>query len=117
MKWTDLPPTVVLAAADICDGHSIFAPKALLDVGVPQELVERYTQIFESNFNDPKQTIFDNKTGEPVKAMEGVYGLPVLLDMVTDFKLQCEHKFGRGFQARVYQEALHKHLDKNPVDA
>jgi hypothetical protein len=46
--------------------------------------------------------------------MSGIYGLDALASMVRDFKLEYEPKLGRGFQARVYQEALHKHLDTKP---
>lgn len=113
MRWTDVPPAVVLAAADLCDGHGIFDPIALIEVGVPQELADRYTDIFESDFSNPKSVIFDNKTGEPVKSMAGVYGLNVLAGMVRDFNLEYEPKFGRGFQAQVWKEVLHKHLGNN----
>jgi hypothetical protein len=116
MKWTEIDPKIVLAAADICDGHTIFKPEAFLEVGVPQELVARCTNIYESNFEDPKYTI-SGPDGKPVPAMEGVYGLDMLDSMVRDFKLEYEPKFGRGFQARVYQEALHKHLDPKPIEA
>jgi hypothetical protein len=110
MKWTEIDPKIVLAAADICDGHTIFNPEAFLEIGVPQELVARCTDIYESNFGDPKHTI-SGPDGKPVPAMEGVYGLDALASMVRDFELTYEPKLGRGFQARVYQEALHKHLD------
>lgn len=114
MKWTDLPPSVVLTAADLCDGHGIFDPTALIEVGVPQELADRYTDVFESNFDDPKYIIYDNKTGEPVKAMPGVYGLNVLAGMIRDFKLNAPEKFGRGSQAVEWQRVLHEHLDPKP---
>ena len=110
MKWTEIDPNIVLAASDICDGHTIFKPEAFLAVGVPQELVDRCTDTYESNFDDPKQTI-SGPDGRPVNAMRGVYGLDMLAIMVRDFELEYELKLGRGFQARVYQEALHKHLD------
>jgi len=113
IKWTDIPAHIVLAAADICDGHTIFDPQAFLDVGVPQELIDRCTNVYESNFADPKYTI-SGPDGAPVNQMSGIYGLDALESMVRDFKLEYEPKLGRGFQARVYQEALHKHLDPNP---
>jgi hypothetical protein len=114
MKWTEIEPKIVLAAADICDGHTIFKPEAFLEVGVPQELVTRCTSIYESNFADPKYTI-SGPDGKPVASMEGVYGLDMLESMIRDFELPHDVKFGRGFQARVYQEALHKHLDTPAV--
>ena len=116
MKWTEIDPKIVLAAADICDGHTIFDPQAFVEVGVPQELVDRCTSIYESDFSDPKYTI-SGPDGKPVNQMKGIYGLDALGSMVRDFDLEYPLKMGRGFQARVYQEALHKHLDPKPVDA
>lgn len=37
----------------------------------------------------------------------------VLGGIIKDFGLDCKEKFGRGFQARVWQEALHKHLNNH----
>jgi hypothetical protein len=116
-KWTDLPVSVVLAAVDLCDGHSIFEPEMLTNIGVPPELVKEYTVTHKSDFSNAKYVIFDNKTGEPRKEMEGVYGLAILAGMVRDFGLTCRETLGRGFQARIYQEALHKHLDEQPATA
>lgn len=113
IKWTDIPAHIVLAAADICDGHTIFDPQAFLDIGVPQEMVDRCTTIYESDFSNPKYTI-SGPNGKPVNQMRGIYGLDALDSMVRDFNLEYEPKLGRGFQARMYQEALHKHLDAKP---
>jgi hypothetical protein len=115
MKWTEIPASVVLAAADICDGHTIFDPKAFLDVGVPQELVDRCTNIYESDFSNPKYTI-SGPDGKPVNHMRGVYGLDMLNSMVRDFDILTEPKFGRGSQAQVWKEALHKHLETKMSD-
>jgi hypothetical protein len=108
MKWTEIDLKTVLAAADICDGHTIFDPKAFLDVGVPQELVDRCTTVYESNPSDYKQTIFDPE-GKLVNQMRGIYGLDALASMIRDFNITAEQKLGRGFQAQVWKEALHKH--------
>lgn len=109
MKWTDVPAEVVLAAADICDGHTIFKPEAFLDAGVPQELVDRCTNVHESDFSNPKYTI-SGPDGKPVNQMAGIYGLDALATMIRDFDLDAPQRSGRGFQAQVWKEALHKHL-------
>jgi hypothetical protein len=116
LKWTDIDPKIVRAAAAICDGHTILTQQAFVDVGVPQELIDRCTEIYESNFSDPKYTISDSN-GIPVNQMRGIYGLVALASMVRDFDLEYEPKLGRGFQARVYQEVLHKHLDPKTAEA
>lgn len=109
MKWTDIPANVVLAAADICDGHTIFEPQAFLDVGVPQELVDRCTSTHASDFTNPKYTI-SGPDGKPVAEMRGIYGLDALSSMIRDFNLPAETKFGRGSQAYVWKDALRAHL-------
>lgn len=114
MKWIEIDPKIVLAAADICDGHTIFKPEAFAEVGVPQDLIDRCSSTYRSDFSDPKY-IISGPDGNPVVEMQGIYGLDMLESMVRDFGLRCEAKLGRGFQARVYQEALHKHLDNLPT--
>lgn len=109
-RWANVPAKVVLAAAELCDGHSIMIPAALRKVGVPKELVAAHTRVFKSDFNDPKSTIFDNKTGKPVKEMKGVYGLEVLDDIVRQLNLPCKDFFGRGSQAREYQRVITEHF-------
>jgi hypothetical protein len=116
MKWTEIDPKIVLAAADLCDGHTIFTPEAFLEIGVPQELVDRCTTTHESDFSNPKYTI-SGPDGKPLTELKGIYGLDALDSMVRDFKLEYEPTLGRGFQARTYQAALHKHLDPKPVNA
>ena len=54
MKWIEIDPKIVLAAADICDGHTIFNPEAFVEVGVPQSLIDRCTSTYKSDFSDPK---------------------------------------------------------------
>jgi hypothetical protein len=110
--WLTVPPEIVRAAAELCDGHSIREPADFVEVGVPAELVEHYTEALESNFDDYKQTIHSAETGKPIGAVVGVYGLHVLEGMVNDFRLKCAHKYGRGSQARVYQDAIYTYLAK-----
>lgn len=116
MKWTDVPASVVLAAADICDGHTIFKPEAFLEVGVPQELVDRCTEIHESNFENPKYTI-SGPDGKPVNHMKGVYGLDALASMIRDLDLTAPDKLGRGSQAQAWKEAIHAHFNPQPTTA
>ena len=115
-SWKDVAPEVLRAAADICDGHTIFNPQAFADVGVPQELIDRCTTTHESDFSNPKYTISD-PDGKPVAEMRGVYGLDALSSMVRDLDLDYVPKLGRGSQAQVWKEAIHKYLDNKSVEA
>ena len=111
--WTQIPAHIVLAAADLCDGHTIMDPKAFLEVGVPQEMVARCTTIYESDFSNPKYTI-SGPDGKPVNQMRGIYGLDALSSMIRDFGIISPTKFGRGSQAYVWRDKLHEHLDPKP---
>jgi hypothetical protein len=57
----------------IGDGHTIFSPKFYAPHFTEDELRKaRLIQTLESDYSDPKSTIFD-KDGNPVESMEGVY--------------------------------------------
>jgi hypothetical protein len=116
IKWTDIPANIVLAAAELCDGHTIMDPKAFLEVGVPQEMVDRCTTIYESDFSNPKYTI-SGPDGKPVNQMRGIYGLDALSTMIRDFDIHAPAKFGRGSQAYVWRDELRKRLDPKPEES
>jgi hypothetical protein len=105
-RWENIPAKVILAVADICDGHTIMKPKAFLELGLHKDMVKAHTNVTHSDFSDYKATIFDNKTGKPVKSMEGVYGLDVLSDIVHQLKLNYHDFLGRGSQAREWQRVI-----------
>lgn len=109
MKWTEIPASVVLAAAELCDGHTIFAPEAFVEINVPQELIARCTDVYESNLSDPKYTI-SGPDGKPVNQLKGIYGLDALAGMIRDFKLPARGQLGRGSQAEVWKQALREHF-------
>ena len=108
-RWATVPAKVVLAAADICDGHTILKPEAFLKLGVPKAIVKGHTRTIKSDLSDPKYTIFD-KNGKPVKSMEGVYGLDVLADIVRQYRLEYREFFGRGTQAEEYKRVIKGYL-------
>lgn len=111
--WTQIPPNIVLAAAELCDGHTIMDPQAFLDVGVPQEMVDRCTTIYESDFSNPKYTI-SGPDGKPVNQMRGIYGLDALSTMIRDLNIVAPAKFGRGSQAYAWRDELKKHFESKP---
>jgi hypothetical protein len=108
-RWENIQPKVILAVADICDGHTIMKPKAFLDLGLHKDMVKAHTNVIKSDFSDHKSTIF-GPDGKPVKSMEGVYGLDVLSDIVRQLKLEYRDFFGRGSQAREWQRAILAHF-------
>lgn len=115
-SWRDVPADVLKAAANMCDGHTIFDPQAFSNIGVPQDLVDRCTEVYESNFENPKYTI-SGPDGKPVNQMKGVYGLDALASMIRDLDLSAPDKIGRGSQAQVWKEAIHAHLNQQTADA
>ena len=110
-RWANIPVKVILAVADICDGHTITKPEAFLKLGLHKDMVKAHTAVIKSDFSDYKATIFDNKTGKPVASMEGVYGLDMLSDIVHQLKLNYHDFFGRGSQAREWQRVIVENFD------
>ena len=110
-RWDNIPAKVILAVADICDGHTIMKPAAFLKLGLHKDMVKAHTNVTHSDFSDYKATIFDNKTGKPVKSMEGVYGLDVLSDIAHQLKLNYHDFLGRGSQAREWQRVIEERFN------
>lgn len=109
ITWKDLPAKVILDVAELCDGHTIFKVSAFTKMGVPEELVERYTEDFESNTDNYKETIFDDH-GKIVPKLKGVYGLDVIESINREFGLPAPNKMGRGFRADVCRNQIRDHL-------
>lgn len=102
-------PTV-LKVADAMDGHTIFEPEYLLELGLPAHVVEAYTVVFKSDLSHAKATIFDNKTGKPVKEQKGIYGLNLLTGLANSLQVKYPGCLGRGTQAAKIRKALHEAL-------
>ncbi len=111
--WTDVSLEHIKAAIDIIDGdgHTIFKPEAFIEAGVPQDIVERCTEIHESDLSSHKATIFID--GKPTNALSGVYGLAMLSTIIRDLDIPAEVYLGRGFQARAWTEAINKYINDN----
>ncbi|MBI1338468.1 MAG: hypothetical protein GC164_16115 [Phycisphaera sp.] len=103
-----LDPEVILRSADLCDGHSILAPEAFIQAGLPIELVEQLTVTHESDTTSPKSTIFHD--GQPVASVRGVYGLDLLVFLAGALGVTYPRCIGRGFQASAIKHALFTRL-------
>lgn len=102
-----LPAEIVLAAADRCDGHTIFKPRAFLDAGLPREIVDHLTCTHGSD-GSPKGTIYVH--GQAVERLSGIYGLELLRFLASALGVEYAPKLGRGSEAREIQAALHRHF-------
>lgn len=103
-------PKVILACADICDGHTIFKPEAFTEEGLDESVVDYFCRnhVGGSHY---KEQIEDND-GNPVSHTTGVYGLTMLDAFARLLEVEYEPKLGRGSQARSIQKALHEKLEK-----
>lgn len=112
LMWTDVALEHIKAAIDIIDGdgHTIFKPEAFIEAGVPQEIVDRCTDVHESDLSSHKATIFVD--GKPTNAVKGVYGLAMLSTMIRDLGLTAPDYLGRGFQARAWTEAINAYIER-----
>ena len=104
-------PSAVLRAADRFDGQSVFNAKAFLEDGLPQEVVDYVSRTHGSD-GTPKGTIFAD--GKPVPVLCGVYGLDLLQFLAAALDVDYPSAFGRGFQARHIQVAIHQHFQNQP---
>ena len=109
-NWAELPAAVIKKVAETMDGHTIFEPNVLINLGVPEHVSDHYVKTFKSNPNDPKWIIY-NADGEPVNQMQGVYGLTVLEDIAAAFGVKGRGFYGRGSQAREWQRAINAHFE------
>lgn len=109
ITWKELSSKILIEVANLCDGHTVFKPSAFTDLGVPKELVDKYTTEHVSDTRDYKQTMFDDR-GEVIPSVEGVYGLDVLEAINRDLGLPSSTTMGRGFRARQLINQIANHL-------
>jgi len=112
---TDLLQRTSNALADgkvIGDGHTIFLPEFYAPHFTEDELRKaRLIQTLESDYSNPKSTIFD-ANGNPVDKMEGVYNLSFLYWLCGALGIDSNNDYnGRGSQAselvrRIRQQIL-----------
>jgi hypothetical protein len=100
-------PEAILRAASLCDGHSILKPQALVDAGLPADVVADLTSTYKSD-GSPKGTLFLN--GLAVKQLTGVYGLNALRFLAAALGVEYRDAIGRGFEAQNIRAALHQHF-------
>jgi hypothetical protein len=101
---TDLLERTSKALADgiiIGDGHTIFYPHHYAPYFTEDELRKaRLIRTLESDFSNPKSTIFD-ANGNPVDKMEGVYNLSFLYWLCDALGVDSYNDYnGRGSQAQ-----------------
>jgi hypothetical protein len=104
-----LAPEAILAAARPCDGHSIFAPRLFLELGLPPDVVAYVTRTHSSD-GSPKGTVYVH--GQAVEQLDGVYGLDLLRLLASALGVTYPQKLGRGSQAREIQLALRCHFQQ-----
>ena len=102
-----LPRHLLIGIADLCDGHTILPPEALIDVGLPASLAQRLSHEWRSD-GTPKGTIYIN--GEPVESMHGIYGLDLLQQIAAALNVSYEPAHGRGSEARRIRHAIRTQL-------
>jgi len=100
-------PAVLWRVAEMCDGHGIIDPTALIEAGLPAEAVSYFTETLKSD-GTPKGTIFVD--GQPVDSLIGAYGLRLLEAIAGALDVTYPSFMGRGYQARAIQSALRLHL-------
>lgn len=83
----------------------IFSPEDLIQSGFSKEAVDACTEIMESNFSDPKRTVFD-RCGKPVNQMRGVVFMDLAMHIAKAHKLNWETATGWNTTLDRIQEAI-----------
>ena len=109
LTWANVDSEIVLAVAEICDGHTIFTPEAFIETGAPPALIAQHTKCYESNPSSAKETIF-GEDGAAMNQCLGVYGLQMIQVICGDLGVKYESTIGRGFQAASCRAAIIKHF-------
>lgn len=104
----EVPRGVILKTGSLCNGHNIIKPHALLDAGLPVDVVEQVTVTHQSD-GTSKGTLYVD--GQPVEQLTGVHGLDMLEFMASALGVKYRQCMGRGFQASAIREALYQHFN------
>lgn len=94
------------------DGHSIIEAESLVDMGFDFEFVSKHAYDHQSG-KHYKEMIFDNKTGEKLDSLFGVYSLDFSYAVAREIgadTTQAAKKMGRGFQAGCLYTAINEKL-------
>lgn len=114
LSWADVDPKVVLAVANLCDGHTIFAARVFTEIGAPPAIIAQHLHHYASDKSNPSSVIY-GPDGNALDGMIGVYGLRVLQTICNDCGIKYEAKLGRGFQAAICSDAIKRHFAATEV--
>lgn len=117
--WRTVPLTVIASLLTLIgdDGHSAYDPSAFVEMGVPQPLVDRYTETYKYKRGMHPKAVLFGANGELIKESSHVYGLRVLGAICNDLGIPTDHEFmGRGWIARFLTDAIREHLAKNGIE-
>ncbi len=92
------------------DAHTIWKPKAFIDLGLPEEFVMNYVRTYKSDTSHPKSTIY-GENGEVIEGLKGVMSESIADALVKAFGLHgaqqdASEKFGRGSSLRILSQAI-----------
>jgi len=98
--FASLPAETVLAVIDHLggDGHGLYDPSFLTELGVPEALVESVTTTHKSD-GSYKGSIFDAE-GCLIEETQAVYSLSLYRRISDELGLPGSTMMGRGFEAR-----------------
>lgn len=99
-NFSTIPAQTVLAIIDHLggDGHGLYDPSFLTDLGVPDALVESVTTTYRSD-GSYKGSIFGTD-GNVIDETVAVYSLALYRRINRDLGLPGSSMLGRGFEAR-----------------
>jgi len=98
--FATIPAQTVMAVIDYLggDGHGLYDPNFLTELGVPEPLVTSVTTTHRSD-GTYKGSIFD-ANGDLITETRAVYSLSLYRAINSDLGLPGSSMMGRGFEAR-----------------
>ena len=104
-SWTSKLDLGLLAEV-INDGHSIFNPTIITEIGLPPKHFGKMNRTYKSDFINYKTTIYVNN--KPVKSLDGIKGNQIRYKLfkLLDIEYSGHTYFGRGSQARAEAEVI-----------
>ena len=91
------------------DGHTIFDPKLFRKLGLPEEVIDHYTQEHVSG-DHPKEMIFVNHGVVP--SLVGIHGSRLIQGVALSLGIEWRSALGRGAEARNVSAAISQWLDE-----
>jgi hypothetical protein len=106
MTHVEMDAETIRRLADNCDGWSILSTQGMIDLGLPESVARKLTEVHTSDRTCIKSTLYVD--GEAVDELSGIYSLRLLayLADVVGVADGIPQAYGRGTMADHYKREI-----------